>query len=137
MPRHYPPVPPGVHSADFYEPNRGTHRRHPRQARISIPQTLSELTAPLHPYAAFGPEDTDLTRQHAGELIGERIIRHGRVLDEDGQSVPRTLVVIWQANAAGRYAHCVHNHDAPLDPNFSGTGRATTDADGRYRFITT
>ena len=134
--RLYPPVPPGIHSADFYEPNRGTHLRHPRQPRIVIPQTLSELTGPVFPYPGFLPPDVDLTRQHAGEPIGERIILHGRVLDEDARPVPETLVEIWQANAAGRYAHGVDNHDAPLDPNFSGTGRAITDGDGRYQFIT-
>jgi protocatechuate 3,4-dioxygenase beta subunit len=47
-----------------------------------------------------------------------------------------TLVEIWQANAAGRYAHSSDNHDAPLDPNFSGAGRCLTDGDGRYRFVT-
>jgi protocatechuate 3,4-dioxygenase, beta subunit len=134
--RIYAPVPPGVHSPDFFEPNRGTHLRHPRLARITIPQTLSELTGPVSPYSAVGPELTDLTRQHAGEPIGERIILHGRVLDQDGQPVRDTMVEIWQANAAGRYAHGVDNHDAALDPNFSGTGRAITDGDGRYRFVT-
>jgi protocatechuate 3,4-dioxygenase beta subunit len=133
---HYPPVPPGTHSQDFFEPNRGTHLRHPKHQRITIPQTLSELTGPVLPYTGTGAPDADLTRQHAGEPIGERIILHGRVLDEDGRPVPQTLVEIWQANAAGRYAHGVDNHDAPLDPNFSGTGRAITDADGRYRFLT-
>jgi protocatechuate 3,4-dioxygenase beta subunit len=136
MPRIYRPVPPGIHSSDFFEPNRGTHRRHPAQPRIVIPQTISELTGPVHPYPGFGPPDADLTRQHAGEPIGERMILHGRVLDEDGRPVPQTLVEIWQANAAGRYAHGVDNHDAPLDPNFSGTGRTITDGDGRYRFLT-
>jgi protocatechuate 3,4-dioxygenase beta subunit len=134
--RIYAPVPDGIHSPDFYEPNRGTHLRHPREPRVAIPQTLSELTGAVYPYAAFGPLVTDLTRQHAGDPIGERIILHGRVLDEDGRPVPRTMVEIWQANAAGRYAHGVDNHDAALDPNFSGTGRATTDDEGRYRFIT-
>lgn len=136
MHRVYPPVPPGIHSPDFYEPNRGTHLRHPHQPRIAVPQTQSELTGPAAPYARFGPPETDLTRQHAGEPIGERIILHGQVLDEDGGPVPDTLVEIWQANAAGRYAHGVDNHDAALDPNFSGTGRAITDAAGRYRFVT-
>jgi protocatechuate 3,4-dioxygenase beta subunit len=134
--RTYPSVPAGIHSPDFYEPNRGTHLRHPRETRIVIPQTLSELTGPAYPYTAFGPADVDLTRQHPGEPIGERIILHGQVLDEDGRPVPGTLVEIWQANAAGRYAHGVDNHDAPLDPNFSGTGHAMTDGDGRYRFLT-
>jgi protocatechuate 3,4-dioxygenase beta subunit len=134
--RIYPPVPQGIHSPDYFEPNRGTHFRHPKQPRIVIPQTLSELTGPSYPYSSIGGPDADLTRQHAGEPIGERIILHGQVLDEDGRPVPQTLVEIWQANAAGRYAHGVDNHDAPLDPNFSGTGRAITDADGRYRFVT-
>ena len=124
------------HPPDFYPANRSTHLRHPKQSRIVIPPTLSELTGPVYPYETFGAVDTDLTRQHAGSPIGERMILHGRVFDEDGRPVPQTLVEIWQANAAGRYAHGVDNHDAPLDPNFSGTGRAITDADGRYQFIT-
>lgn len=136
MARRYPSVPPGIHSSDFFEPNRATHLRHPKHPRILVPQTLSELTGPVHPYSSIGPADADLTRQHAGEPIGERIILHGRVLDEDGRPVPQTLVEIWQANAAGRYAHGVDTHAAPLDPNFSGTGRAVTDVEGRYRFLT-
>ena len=75
-------------------------------------------------------------RQHEGEPIGERIMVSGRVLDEDGQPIPHTLVEIWQANAAGRYRHAVDQHHAPLDPNFTGCGRTLTDEEGRYRFIT-
>ena len=135
-PVSFPPVPPGIHSADYYEPNRGTHLRHPKEPRIVVPQTLSELTGPVVPYTGFSPAEVDLTRQHGGEPIGERIILHGRVFDESGRPVPQTLIEIWQANAAGRYAHGVDNHDAPLDPNFSGTGRAVTDGEGAYRFIT-
>ena len=73
--------------------------------------------------------------QGKGEPIGERIIVHGRVLDEDGRPVPNTLVEIWQANACGRYRHQREQHPAPLDPNFTGAGRTATDADGRYRFV--
>src|SRR5689334_14378326 len=68
----------------------------------------------------------DLTRQHAGEPIGERIIVHGRVLDAGGRPLPGTLVEIWQANAAGRYAHDLDRHPAPLDPSFTGAGWCTT-----------
>jgi protocatechuate 3,4-dioxygenase beta subunit len=50
--------------------------------------------------------------------------------------VPDTLVEIWQANACGRYVHNVDQHPAPLDPNFTGAGRAVTDDEGRYRFLT-
>ncbi|MGH2607623.1 MAG: protocatechuate 3,4-dioxygenase subunit beta, partial [Tepidiformaceae bacterium] len=71
-----------------------------------------------------------------GEPIGQRIILAGRVLDGDGTPIPSTLVEVWQANAAGRYAHANDEHDAPLDPNFTGGGRCLTGADGRYRFVT-
>jgi protocatechuate 3,4-dioxygenase beta subunit len=82
------------------------------------------------------PEDSDLTKDHAGEPLGERIIVTGRVLDENGRPQPGTLVEIWQANAAGRYRHDVDQHPAPIDPNFTGGGRVLTDAEGRYRFTT-
>jgi protocatechuate 3,4-dioxygenase beta subunit len=58
------------------------------------------------------------------------------VMDEDGRPVRKTLLEVWQANAAGRYRHKVDQHQAPLDPNFSGHGYAMTDSEGRYRFIT-
>jgi protocatechuate 3,4-dioxygenase beta subunit len=83
-----------------------------------------------------GALDHDLTRQHDGEPLGERIVVSGRILDANGRPVPDTLVEVWQANASGRYAHAVDRHDAPLDPNFSGVGRTVTDADGNYRFVT-
>ena len=80
--------------------------------------------------------DHDLTRQHEGEPLGERIIVFGRVRDANGRPVPDALLEIWQANAAGRYRHDADSHPAPLDPNFSGGGRCATDDAGRYRFVT-
>jgi protocatechuate 3,4-dioxygenase beta subunit len=97
---------------------------------------MSELTGPVFGRDAVGPLDHDLTQQHDAEPLGERIIVTGRVLDEDGRPIRHTLVELWQANAAGRYAHAIDRHDAPLDPNFSGCGRALTDEEGRYRFVT-
>ena len=90
----------------------------------------------MYGYGRLGPMDHDLTRQHDGAPLGERIIIDGRVLDEDERPVPDTLVEIWQANASGRYAHAHDTHDAPLDPNFSGAGRTLTDAHGHFRFMT-
>jgi protocatechuate 3,4-dioxygenase beta subunit len=58
------------------------------------------------------------------------------VLDENGRPVPNTMIEIVQANACGRYAHNYDQHDAPLDPNFTGVGRVISDAEGRYRFVT-
>ena len=82
------------------------------------------------------PLEADLTIQHGGEPIGERMIVTGRVLDGDGRPVRRQLVEIWQANAGGRYIHQRDQHPAPLDPHFTGMGRCLTDDDGRYAFTT-
>jgi protocatechuate 3,4-dioxygenase beta subunit len=127
---------PGTQPDYDYPPYVSTAKRHPTQPLVLPPQTLSELTGPLFGHGEIKPTDNDLTCQHKGEPIGERIIVSGRVLDENGKAVPHTLIEIWQANAAGRYPHPTDQHDAPLDPNFSGAGRTFTDAKGRYRFIT-
>jgi protocatechuate 3,4-dioxygenase, beta subunit len=113
-----------------------TRTRAPRRPLVPLPQTLTEVTGPVYGEEEVGELDHDLTRQHAGEPLGERMILHGRVLDGDGRPVRGTLIEIWQANSAGRYKHEVDRHPAPLDPNFSGAGRCLTDAEGRYRFIT-
>ena len=113
-----------------------TRTRSPQRPLIPLEHTLSEVTGPLFGHEAIGELDHDLTRQHDGEPLGERIIVHGRVLDGDGRPVRNTLIELWQANAAGRYAHQVDDHPAPLDPNFKGAGRALTDDEGRYRFVT-
>ena len=113
-----------------------TRLRAPRRPLIPLRHTLSEVTGPVYGHEGVGELDHDLTRQHSGEPIGERIILGGRVLDGDGRPVTGTLVEIWQANAAGRYRHEVDRHPAPIDPNFSGAGRCLTDDEGRYRFIT-
>jgi len=114
----------------------GTRLRAPKEPLVIIPATLSELTGPSYGESAVGPLDHDLTRQHEGEPLGERIIVSGRVLGSDGRPLRGQLIEIWQANAAGRYRHVVDGHDAPLDPNFTGAGRCLTDDDGRYRFVT-
>ena len=104
---------------------------------VSVPdEWFHRIPGPVFGRIPVQPSDADLTRQHQGEPLGERIIVTGRVLDSDGMPVRHTLVEVWQANAAGRYADPSDDHPAPLDPNFTGAGRCLTDADGRYRFTT-
>jgi protocatechuate 3,4-dioxygenase beta subunit len=114
----------------------GTRLRHPKQPLVLLPHTLSERTAPVYGDLPLGELDHDLTRQHDGEPLGERISVSGRLLGSDGRPIPGQLVEIWQANAAGRYRHAVDTHPAPLDPNFTGAGRCLTDSSGEYRFVT-
>lgn len=119
-----------------YAPYRSTRYRAPSRPLIRVPETLSDLNAPVYGWWSVGDADGDLTRHHEGEPLGERIIVAGRLLDEDARPIAGALLEIWQANAAGRYRHLNDNHPAPIDPNFSGAGRAVTDADGRYTFTT-
>ena len=118
---------------------RSSVTRGPASAPLKIPQTLTETTGPAGNgiwERLMGGNATDLTKQYKGEPLGERIIVSGRVLDENTRPVPNTMVELVQANPSGRYAHNYDQHDAPLDPNFTGVGRCITDAEGRYRFIT-
>jgi protocatechuate 3,4-dioxygenase, beta subunit len=127
----------GVHPPYAYPDYGSTHRRAPQRPLVVLPQHLTEVTGPLLGAERVREGDHDLTGQHAGEPMGQRIIVHGRVLDTGGQPVPHTLVEVWQANAAGRYRHPGDQRPtAPLDPNFTGAGRTMTDGDGRYRFVT-
>ena len=125
-----------VHAPRLSPAYKSTIKRSPTKPLIILRHTMSELTGPVYGHETVRPGDFDLTTQHTGEPLGERIIVHGHVLDEDGRGVPNTLVEIWQANACGRYIHVVDQHPAPLDPNFTGAGRTTTDADGYYTFVT-
>lgn len=113
--------------------------RAPHRARISLECGIGEMTGPVFGHDLLGPLDNDLILNYAasGEMaLGERIIVHGRVVDETGRAVPGALIEVWQANAGGRYRHVKDGYLAPLDPNFGGCGRMITDADGAYEFRT-
>jgi protocatechuate 3,4-dioxygenase beta subunit len=116
-----------------YKSNR---LRHPTRPLVPLPGVAADLTLPVLGEDRIGAFDADLTRQHDGEPIGERIIVTGRLLDGDGRPIRNQLVEIWQANSCGRYIQKNDQHPAPLDPNFTGFGRTVTDDDGAYRFVT-
>lgn len=124
------------HPPHLHPDYKSTVLRSPHKPLIPMPQTLSELTAPVYGHDDIQPFDDDLTKNAVvnGEPIGERIIVVGQVLDDSGKPVPNTLVEVWQANSTGRYVHKSDQHDAPLDPNFKGAGRVLTNEKGEYRF---
>lgn len=120
-----------------YPPYRSTELRSPREPLIELPPSPLEASGPTRVSTSFRESViSDLTTQHADAPGGQRIIVSGRVLDDQRRPMADTLVEIWQANAAGRYAHLLDQWDAPLDPNFTGVGRVITDGEGRYRFVT-
>ena len=127
---------PGTQPAYLYPSYVSTVKRSPSQPLVLLPTSISEVTGPLFGFHEIKANDFDLTKQHASEPVGERIVVSGRVLDGNEKPIAHTLIEIWQANSAGRYAHRNDQHNAPIDPNFTGCGRTLTDAEGRYRFVT-
>ena len=120
-----------------FPPYRSSVLRAPTKALVQVDPEGAELLAPVFGHGEVDPLEADLTvGTGSGTPIGERLTMRGRVLDGDGVPVRHQLVEIWQANAAGRYVHQRDQHPAPLDPNFTGTGRCLTDADGWYAFTT-
>lgn len=129
---------PGVHPSAYTPAYKTSVLRSPRSALISLQNSLSEITGPVFSPDEIGERDNDLILNYAkdGLPIGERVIVHGHVLDENGRPVKNALVEVWQANAGGRYRHRKDSYLAPIDPNFGGCGRTLTDEDGYYFFRT-
>lgn len=131
-----PPLRPGVQPPHLSPDYGSTRLRAPSRPPVPIAPGRAELEGPALGPELVGAKDGDLTNQLGSQVMGERIVVAGRVLDEDGRPVRRALVELWQANAAGRYPHPMDQHDAPLADDFPGKGRAATDDDGWYRFVT-
>jgi len=132
-PLPFRPAPAGSQPDNDTPTYGSTHKRHPLRPPLRFDPTVTEATGPRFTEAHF-PCTADLSVVDGKSAQGERITVRGRVTDEDGRPVPRTMIEIWQCNAAGRYAHPGDQHDAPLDPNFRGEGRVFTDQDGWYQF---
>jgi len=110
----------------------------PKAVLAALIPTPRQSLGPFYPDELPLDSDNDLVRVEGREGIakGEIADLSGRVLDADGQPIAGALVEIWQCDANGRYRHPRDDRRVPLDPNFQGYGRSTTDADGRYRFRT-
>ena len=129
----------GIHPPAYAPDYRSSRVRSPRQSLIRLENTVSEITGPVFGHGDIDPGDSDLLHNYAKDdqsAIGERIILHGHVLDENARPVANTLVEVWQANAGGRYRHRNDTYFAPIDPNFGGCGRVLTDANGYFSFHT-
>src|ERR1043165_6359674 len=113
MPLVYPKESLSVYPKHLTPEYRSTVKRSPSKPLIIVPHTLSELTGPAFGHDAIQEGDNDLTKQHKGEPLGERIIVHGHVYDEDKRPVPETLVEIWQGESFRPAMHKFRPHPAP------------------------
>lgn len=88
------------------------------------------------PYLHIGLSWLATDRIAGPGVKGERAVIQGRLLDGDGVGVGDGLIEIWQASAAGKYAHPEDRQKKALEKGFRGFGRIPTDAQGRFRFST-
>lgn len=107
-------------------------------AQSALTVTPPHTEGPFYPIIEQGDKDIDLTMYGDSEASanGEIITVTGLVLDDLNAPIANAVVDIWQANAAGRYAHERDSNPAPLDPNFQGWAITKTDNEGRFRFKT-
>lgn len=100
--------------------------------------TAESPMGPFYPLDMPSDSDADLVwvKGRKVRALGEVIQVSGRVLDVRGNPVAGARLDIWQANAAGRYAHPQDISKAPLDPNFQGFASIATDSKGEWRMTT-
>ena len=108
-------------------------------ARAACSLTATQVDGPFYPISVDADYDADMTRLAAGggRAEGQVIEVAGQVRDAGCNPVGGCVLEIWQANMHGRYSHPADTSDErPLDPDFQYYARITTDAEGRYRFMT-
>lgn len=105
-----------------------------QSARLNA--TPRQTQGPFYPNWRQDDLDADMTQIAGSEVLaaGDIIEVSGQVLDQAGQPIEGASVDVWQANAAGRYAHPADRNPAPLDEGFQGWAQLRTDREGRYRF---
>jgi protocatechuate 3,4-dioxygenase alpha subunit len=96
--------------------------------------TPSQTTGP---YLTIGLLGGPVSNRLVDESDPRAIRLSGMLLDGAGDPVPDGMIEIWQANAAGRYAHPVDDRqEIPVEEGFTGFGRSATDDAGHFEFVT-
>jgi protocatechuate 3,4-dioxygenase alpha subunit len=107
-------------------------------------ETASQTAGPyVHIGLAPGAAGFEIFEKELGTDIagpnakGERITVEGMVYDGTGSPVKDVLIEVWQANAAGIYAHPEDRRSGEVEEGFRGWGRVISDFDtGLWRFET-
>lgn len=102
------------------------------------PLTAESPMGPFFPLDMPADSDADLTmiKGHSKRALGQVIEVTGRILDQKGNPIGGARLDLWQANAAGRYAHPADPAVMPLDPDFQGFASIVSDAKGDWRIVT-
>lgn len=103
-----------------------------------LKNTPKQTEGPFYPIQAQKDQDFDLTKIEGREGSAKGKVIHivGTVVDTEARAVEDATVDMWQANAAGRYAHPHDKNPAPLDDNFQGWAIVPSGKDGGFKFKT-
>jgi protocatechuate 3,4-dioxygenase, beta subunit len=105
------------------------------QAQGPLPLTPVQTEGPFYPVQLPTDTDADLLVQGPRRYAkGQAAWLDGQLLDAQGRVLRGGTVEIWQCDADGHYHH--PGDGGRADPAFQGFGRATVDAEGRFRFRT-
>ena len=105
---------------------------------LTITPTPAEAEGPFYPVVAQADQDFDLTKTNgkAGEAKGEFIFIEGKILDSNGQVIPKATIDMWQANTFGRYRHPFDRSNNAIDEHFQGWAIIQSGENGGFRFKT-
>jgi hypothetical protein len=103
----------GPHPPYHWPDYNSTRWRAPKRPLVLLPENLTEVTGPIFGDDRVGEWDNNLTQQYGGEPLGQRIIVHGRVTDEDGKAIPDTLGASTIRATSGRALRSTHTSPAP------------------------
>ncbi len=95
--------------------------------------TIEQTEGPYYPVEPITASNNLLLND---QFIGSELHLSGAVLKENGKTVDNARVEIWQCDGRGTYLHPAAPNTRNFDSNFRGAGATTTDATGRYQFIT-
>lgn len=106
-------------------------------ASVACPSTAAQSEGPFYPVTPFETRSNLIrTTGSAGRPQGRPIIVTGRLTDIGCNPLANAEVQLWQADAQGRYNHPGESSGKPLDAGFLYWGKAKTDSQGNYRFVT-
>jgi protocatechuate 3,4-dioxygenase alpha subunit len=102
---------------------------------VSLTPTAGQTVGPFFGYALPFPHDDELVPPGTPGAV----TLHGRVYDGHGEPVPDAILELWQADADGNLIQeqgSLRRDAGPDEWAFTGFGRSSTDAEGRYSFTT-
>jgi protocatechuate 3,4-dioxygenase alpha subunit len=104
------------------------------KAKRDLIPTPSQTVGPYFQIGMSGARE--IPRIAGAGVRGERVKLVCTIFDRDGARLDDAMIEIWQANADGKYNHPADRQPTPVDLNFRGFGRVSSNSEGICEFET-